>query len=152
VIELPEHEWARLVPGGGPCLMTVASDTEERYVKVTPLPADREHLLLEVPHQDRPGQVARFTALLRSHFPDTNVVSSYLRLREAGGLAVWRCLLETAPGRHPDLRRAVRTAFAAEKDRGDPGLRVTFPEPLAEDGEPAWPSRAGLWQWLWGFI
>ncbi len=152
VIEVPEYEWDRLVASGERWrrdghLVTVASDTEDRYVKVTPLSAEREHLLLEVLHEDRPGQIRAFTALLQERFPAANIVSSYLRLVESGGPAVWRCLLEAEPGRYPGLKTSLAAAFeAARPGLGDRTLRVTFPRPLGEGSEPIWRRLATWWE------
>jgi hypothetical protein len=163
IIELPDYLWKQAAHGserpGGKHLLAVASDTEERYLKITPLPAGQDYFILEVRHHDHAGQVAGFTRLLRSEFPEVNLVGCYLRLREAGGEAIWRCLLGTSSGDSARLTRKLAEAFARARDQlGDPTLSVCFPAPVSEHGEPGWKSngsrpapprqRPGLLDWL----
>lgn len=83
----------------GHCLVSIMSDTEERFVKVTALPKDRDVLLMSVRHTDRPGQIARFTSLLAKSFDqEVNIHCSYLRLISASREAEWRCLLDVPDG------------------------------------------------------
>lgn len=154
-VVLPRHVWDAFRSGSDPAadqtfLVTVASDTEERYLKVTPMTRDRDSFLLEVPHTDKKGQIARFTASLRDL---GNIVSSYLRPIKADGLAVWRCLFETPAGAGERVRREIRQRFAVFQD--DPLLDVKFPRPVSEEelrlkSRRAEKQRRRLLRWLFG--
>lgn len=123
--------------------VTIASDTEERYIRLMALPHDRDAILLSITHTDESGQIARFSRVLSSEFGSRlNLHCSYLRLQEAGGLAVWRCLLDMEAGSGSHVKDRLR-AILEEHNRHwqDPLFRVEFPKPINPGSEP-WQSTS----------
>ena len=142
LIDLGDSEWEAFAgnrtPGpDGMFLVTIASDTDERYVKVGALPADRDLFLLSITHTDTEGQIARFTSLLRESFDDSiNIVCSYTRLQNSGEVAVWRCLMEVASGTVGVTKTRIQGEFRkANRAWRDGRLRVAFPDPIGEEQE-----------------
>lgn len=117
--------------------VTIASDTEERYIRLMALPQDRDPLLISIPHTDESGQIARFSEVIASFGTSVNIHCSYLRLQEADGLAVWRCLLDMEAGSGAHFKAKIVQLFQ-EQNRlwRDPLFKVEFPEPIDAMTEP----------------